>query len=176
MAGQLNRRTSINVSARHRRVAGLGAAASAVVAVVTSQLAAAPPVKADVVDSIIDPITAPLQATMSGVTDALAGVDPTTGLDVAAGVDFSAGWDVSTLFDPSSIDFGAAASAASSSDAAASAASSSDAASAWFERFVYLPLHCEMENWINSHLGERLDGFINQPLACISSATESTEL
>jgi hypothetical protein len=62
MAGQRNRRSSINVSARRRRVAGLGVAAGAVVAAVTSPLSAAPPAKADVLDSIIDPIIQPLQA------------------------------------------------------------------------------------------------------------------
>ena len=41
--------------------------------------------------------------------------------------------------------------------------SSSDATgAAWFTDYVYLPLHTDLDNWINSPLGGQVDGFINE--------------
>ncbi|MGH3563113.1 MAG: hypothetical protein ACRDTN_15350, partial [Mycobacterium sp.] len=35
------------------------------------------------------------------------------------------------------------------------------AAAAWFDQAIYLPLHADIETWINSTLGQAVDGFIN---------------
>ena len=63
---------------------------------------------------------------------------------------------------------GSAGGAASSSDLLANAASSSDplattaaAHGEWFNDNVYVPLHTDMEDWINSQFGTRVDDFIN---------------
>ncbi len=137
------------------------------------------PAHADVFDLIIDPIIQPLQDAMTGVTDALAGLDPSAGLDSVAGLDPSAGLDLgglgsvySALVVPADAlpaagvadgdGVGAAASGVSSSDSLAGLASWDAQATAWFNEFVYLPLHTGMEDWINSPLGGQVDGLINQ--------------
>ena len=189
-------RASRSTTARRRRLVGLGSGAGAVLAFGMGPWGFAPPARADIFDVVIDPIIQPLQQALTGVSDALAGIDPSVVLDSLAAVDPTAGLaalDLGTLVDPGSVGAGAAdlvgsgagvvaasatdpvaAIAASAADpsvdplaAATSAATgSTDATGAtafdqWFNQDVYLPLHTDMENWINSQFGTRVDDFIN---------------
>ena len=156
-------RRSLHAKALRRRVAGLIGSAGAFVAFGLGPLGVAPAAHADEFDVIVDPIIS-----------ALSSVDPALAADVSTvlgDVTTSSGWE-SVVADLGGVDsaLGAASSAASvvpdtSSVASASAdlGSSSDAAAvAWFDQYVSVPLHTDMENWINSPLGEHVDGFINQ--------------
>jgi endoglycosylceramidase len=116
-----------------RRVLGLGATAGAFFAFGLSPLVAAPPANADEFDVIVDPIIS-----------ALSGIDPTVGADLGA---------LAASFDPTV----AADSAASAATAAASTPDFSDL----FNQFVYTPTHTALEDWINSNVGQQVDGFIN---------------
>jgi endoglycosylceramidase len=116
-----------------RRVLGLGATAGAFFALGLSPLVAAPPANADEFDVIVDPIIS-----------ALSGLDPTLGADFGA---------LAASFDPTV----AADSAASAATAAASTPDFSDL----FNQFVYTPTHTALEDWINSNVGQQVDGFIN---------------
>ena len=62
---------------------------------------------------------------------------------------------LATSFDPTF----AADSAASAATAAAPAATPDF--SELFNQFVYTPTHTALEDWINSNLGQQVDGFIN---------------
>ncbi len=77
-------RLSPSAKPRRRRVLGLSASAAAFLAFGLSPLATAPPAKADVFDVILDPIIQPLQQALTGVSDALSGIDPTAALDLGA--------------------------------------------------------------------------------------------
>jgi endoglycosylceramidase len=121
--------------ARHRKrrhVIGLGMTASAFLAFGMSPLVTAPAANADEFDVILDPII-----------NSLSAIDPTLGADLGA---------LATSFDPSF--------AADSATSAASAAATPDF-SELFNQFVYTPTHTALEDWINSNLGQQVDGFIN---------------
>jgi hypothetical protein len=84
MAGRQTKpnRLSPSAKARRRQMLGLSASAAAFLAFGLSPLATAPPAKADVFDAILDPIILPLQQALTGVSDALSGIDPTAALDL----------------------------------------------------------------------------------------------
>ena len=86
MAGRHTKtnRLSPSAKARRRRVLGLSASAAAFLAFGLSPLATAAPAKADVFDVILDPIIQPLQQALSGMSDALSGIDPAVALDLGA--------------------------------------------------------------------------------------------
>src|ERR1700733_1677818 len=63
-------------ASRRARGVGLVASAGAFFAFGLGPLASAPPVHADVLDVIVDPITQPLQQALAGVTDAVSAIDP----------------------------------------------------------------------------------------------------
>jgi endoglycosylceramidase len=122
-----------------RRVVGLGLAAGACLAFGMTPLATAPAAYADVLDVILDPI-------INSFSNSLSAIDPTLGADLGA---------LATSFDPTL-----------AADSAASAASASMAAATpdfaeLFNQSVYTPIHTALEDWINSNLGEHVDGFIN---------------
>jgi endoglycosylceramidase len=114
------------------RVFGLGLTAGAFFAFGMAPLVTAPAANADEFDVIVDPIIS-----------ALSGIDPTLGADLGA---------LATSFDP--------AFAADSAASAATAAATPDF-SELFNQFVYTPTHTALEDWINSNVGQQVDGFIN---------------
>src|SRR6202012_2222576 len=114
------------------RVFGLGLTAGAFFAFGLAPLVTAPPANADEVDVIVDPIIS-----------ALSGIDPTLGADLGA---------LATSFDPTF--------AADSATSAATAAATPDF-SDLFNQYVYTPTHTALEAWINSNVGQQVDGFIN---------------
>ena len=117
-----------------RRVLGMGLSAGAFIAFGLAPLATAPAANADEFDAILDP-----------VLSSLSSVDPALVAEVSSLV---------TSFDPTfAADSGAAA-------AAASAAGPPDFAEL-FNQFVYAPTHTALESWINSDVGQQVDGFIN---------------
>src|ERR1700727_2363251 len=100
---------SHDAKAHRRRLVGLSASAGAFLAFGLGPLASAPPVHADVLDVIVDPIAQPLQQALAGVTDAVSAIDPTTGLDALAGVDPAAvlaGVDLGGVGDTSAMGVG----------------------------------------------------------------------
>ncbi len=66
---------------RRGRVVGLGAVVGAVLAFGVGPLGAAPAARADVLDVVIDPILQPVQQALTGVTDVVSAIDPTTAMD-----------------------------------------------------------------------------------------------
>jgi endoglycosylceramidase len=114
------------------RVFGLGLTAGAFFAFGMAPLVTAPAANADEFDVIVDPIIS-----------ALSGIDPTLGADLGA---------LATSFDPTL--------AADSAASAATAAATPDF-SELFNQFVYTPTHTALEDWINSNVGQQVDGFIN---------------
>jgi endoglycosylceramidase len=117
-----------------RRVLGVGLSAGAFLAFGLAPLATAPAANADEFDAILDP-----------VLSSLSSVDPGLVAEVSS---------VVTSFDPTfAADSGAAV-------AAASAAGPPDFAEL-FNQFVYAPTHTAVESWINSDVGQQVDGFIN---------------
>jgi len=74
------------------------------------------------------------------IISALSGIDPTLGADLGA---------LAASFDPSV-----------AADSAAATASAPDF-SELFNQFVYTPTHTALEGWINSNVGEQIDGYIN---------------
>ena len=125
-----NRRSRRN-KARLRAI-GLSSTLGAFLAAGMTPLAAAPPAHADVLDTIIDPI---LQQALTGVTDALSGIDPALGLDHLASLG-SVGLEAPTL-------------GASTADAAS-------AASSWTSFMQGLE-----QGWIDSPLGGQIDTALN---------------
>jgi endoglycosylceramidase len=118
-----------------RRVLGLGVTAGAFFAFGMSPLVAAPAAHADEFDVIVDPII-----------NALSGIDPTLGADLGA---------LAASFDPTFATDSAAAAAAP--DVAAATPNFSEL----FNQYVYTPTHTALEDWINSSIGQQVDGFIN---------------
>ena len=118
---QRNRRVRRAQAARRRRVVGLGTTAGAFIAAAM----ALPTAHADILDVVIDPIIAPVQHALTGVTDVVSSIDPTTGMDALSGLDpagLLAGIDPSSVGAPGAD----ATSAAAVSDALSAAASQSD--------------------------------------------------
>jgi endoglycosylceramidase len=81
-----------------------------------------------------------LDAIIDPILNSLAAIDPTLGADLGAAV---------TSFDPSV-----------AADSAAATASTPDF-SELFNQYVYTPTHTALEDWINSNVGQQVDGFIN---------------
>jgi endoglycosylceramidase len=115
-----------------RRVVGLGLTAGAFLAVGTTPWFTAPAANADGLDAILDPII-----------NSLSSVDPTLGADVGTLV---------SSFDPTFAAAGAATSAVP--------AETPDFTEL-FNQYVYTPTHTALEDWINSNLGQQVDGLIN---------------
>jgi endoglycosylceramidase len=120
--------------ARHHsiQVVGLVATAGAFFAFGMAPLVFAPTANADEFDVILDPIL-----------NSLASIDPGLATDVSTLV---------SSFDPTS--------AADSTASAVSAAGTPDF-SELFNQYVYTPTHTAVEDWINSNLGQQVDGLIN---------------
>jgi endoglycosylceramidase len=114
-----------------RRVLGLGVTGAASFAFALAPFVTAPAANADEFEVILDPII-----------NSLSAIDPTLGADLGALV---------TSFDPTF---------AADSATAASASATPDFAEL-FNQFVYTPTHTALEDWINSNLGQQVDGFIN---------------
>ncbi len=114
-----------------RRVLGLGASAGAFFTFGMTPLLSAPVANADEFDVILDPII-----------NSLSSIDPALGADVSA---------LATSFDPTFAD-----SAASPALTAATPDFTE-----LFNQYVYTPTHTAIEDWINSNLGQQVDGFIN---------------
>jgi hypothetical protein len=115
--------------ARRRRVVGLGLTAGTFLAVGTTPWFTAPAANADEFDAILDPILNPLSS-----------IDPTLGADVGTLV---------SSFDPTF--------AADSAATSAVPAETPDF-SELFNQFVCTPTHTALEDWINSNLGQQIDG------------------
>ena len=120
--------------ARHQSIqaVGLVATAGAFFAFGMTPLVSAPTANADEFDVILDPIL-----------NSLASIDPGLATDVST---------LASSFDP--------ASAADSTASAVSAAGTPDF-SELFNQYVYTPTHTALEDWINSNLGQHVDGLIN---------------
>lgn len=153
---------------RGGRVVGLGIASGMVLALGVIRLAAPPIAYADILDSILDPAIGSVQMATTGLpADSLAGLDPIAGWpgsDVGGLVDLaSPGSSGSDLASTGGFDAAAAASAAISlpEPVAALLSSWGRQVTAWFDQYIYLPLHTDMENWIDSPLGQQADDFIN---------------
>ena len=116
-----------------RRVIGLGMAAGAFLAFGMSPLVTAPAANADEFDVILDPII-----------NSLSAIDPTLGADLGA---------LATSLDPTFA-------ADSAATTAAVPAGTPDFAEL-FNQYVYTPTHTALEDWINSSIGQQVDGFIN---------------
>src|SRR6476469_1857565 len=131
-----HRTTEVARQSRKKRVRGcvlcLGASTGAFFAFGMTPLLTAPPANADGLDVILDPII-----------NSLSALDPTLGADLGA---------LATSVDPTFAADGAA--------SAATAAATPDF-SDLFNQFVYTPIHTALEDWINSNLGQQVDGFIN---------------
>ena len=104
-------------------------------------LAAAPPVHADVLDLVIDPMLQPLQQALAGITDALGAIDPGAGLDAFTGLDPLAGIGSVSL------------------ETGALGASASDATSAADTWTVFV--QGLEQDWINNPFGQQVDASLN---------------
>ncbi|MFZ1162394.1 MAG: hypothetical protein WAO18_09080, partial [Mycobacterium sp.] len=152
-------------------------------------LAGAPSAHADILDVVVDPITQPLQQALAGVGDVVSAIDPSTGLDALAGLDPAAvlssvdlsgvvdpasvlaGVDVGAVVDPSAVlsgvdvtgglDVGAVTDVAGPLQAASDPLVASWGHGEWFNDNVYPLLHADMERWIDSPFGTRVDDFVN---------------
>jgi endoglycosylceramidase len=125
------------------RLVGLSAAAAAFLAGGMTPLGAAPSARADVVDAVVDGILAPfIDAATSG-----------------------SGWD--QVLSPTAWDALFAPLQPSLAEPAGSAASSLDL-TALLQQHVYTPLHTGAEQWIDSSLGQQVDGFVNQPFILLT--------
>jgi hypothetical protein len=150
---------------RRSRIAGLGTAAGALLAAAISP-ATAPPASADVVDAVTDPIINSLQQALTGLTDALAGFNPTDVVDSLATLDSAAGisgsglgslaLDTSSLSAAASALAGGTVSAGAADSALTSAADSSSAASS-----LDALLQTLEQEWITSSVGAEVDTSIN---------------
>jgi endoglycosylceramidase len=80
-----------------------------------------------------------LEMILEPIINSLSGIDPTLGADLGA---------LATSFDPTF------------ADSAAATASTPDFAEL-FNQFVYTPTHTALEGWINSNVGQQVDGYIN---------------
>ncbi|MGA8545761.1 MAG: PGRS repeat-containing protein, partial [Mycobacterium sp.] len=118
--------------ARHRSIEVVVATAGAFFAFGMSPLVTAPAAHADEFELILEPIL-----------NSLSSIDPGLATEVST---------LATSFDPTF--------AAESAAAAATAAATPDSAEL-FNQFVYAPTHAAIESWINSSVGEQVDGFIN---------------
>ncbi|MBO0865075.1 MAG: hypothetical protein J2P16_08405, partial [Mycobacterium sp.] len=120
-----------------------------------------PPARADVVDAVIDQIVAPFMDAATNTLNWDAFLTP------AAWDAFltPAHWDA-VFADLSSVGGGAAQATLSAPDL-----------TALFEQSVYAPMHTDIENWINSSVGQQVDGFINTALGsyAIGNGTAGTE-
>src|SRR5882757_1755355 len=163
-----NRRSRSAKVRRRRRVVGLSASAGGFLAAAMCPLATAPQAKADVLDVILEPIIEPLQQALTGLPDALSGIDPTfgadltllldplMGLDATAGLDPTAGMagldHLAGLLDPSSLDLGGSGFTALP-DASSAATSTADPSNTWVQGLE--------QDWINSPFGQQVDGALN---------------
>src|SRR3984893_7358969 len=132
---------SRNATARRRRVLGAGTTAGAFLAFGMTPLAAAPAAHADAVDVIIDPII-----------NSLAGPDPTLGADVSGLV---------TAFDPTFVGDPVAALGSSADSLAAAVPAANPTLADLFQTDFWLPLHTQLQAWIDSPLGMSIDNAIN---------------
>src|ERR1700712_3522123 len=163
MAGPHNNKgnqRSRNAKARRRGALGAGTTVGAFLAFGLAPLATAPAAHADEFDVIIDPIINSILGSVTSL-DALVGIDPSSVLDLGSLV--LPATDVALVSEPlaalgSSTDVLTA--AASSGDAAAAAAPAASLAET-FQTDFYLPLHAQLEAWINSPTGEAFDNAIN---------------
>jgi len=60
------------------------------------------------------------------------------------------------------------AAAASAADPATTSAASSPDLTALFQRYIYAPLHTGVERWIDSSVGQQVDGFVNEPFIALT--------
>jgi endoglycosylceramidase len=121
---------------RGGRVVGLGAAAGMVLSLGTTPLAAGPSARADVLDAVIDQILAPV-------------------IDAATNTVNPATWDAA---------FASILGDVADSGSAAQPAFSAADLTAIVAQSLYIPLHSDIENWINSSVGQQVDGLINTVL------------
>ncbi len=161
-SGKRNQRSRNAKARRNRRVLGAGTTAGAFLAFGLAPLATSPAAHADEFDVIIDPIINSILGSFTSL-DALAGIDPSSALDLGSLA--LPATDVALASEPlaalgSSTD--ALAAAASSADAVTAAAPAADPSLAdLFQTDFWLPLHTELEGWINSPTGEAFDNAIN---------------
>src|SRR5690625_3987405 len=114
--------------------------AGAFLALGLTPLATTPAASAEGLDVILDPIL-----------NSLSSIDP------ALGTDFSA---LVASFDPTFAGDHGATAAGALDPSALPAAAPPDFAQL-FNQYIYTPLHQGIEEWINSDVGEKVDGFIN---------------
>ena len=173
-----------------RRSAVLGAAASAALAFGIGPLGGAPLAHGDIVDVVMDPIIQPVQQVLAGVGDAMSVIDPTVVLDSVAGLDPAtvlAGLDLGAVVDPatvlsatdvsavvdpsvvlSGVDVAGGMDLGAVTEAASPLAAGSDPLGVaafghgeWLNDNIYPLLHADMERWIDSPFGTRVDDFLN---------------
>ncbi|MGB7870384.1 MAG: hypothetical protein WBM01_19275, partial [Mycobacterium sp.] len=149
MSGQHSKRNQSGkakaTARRRRRAIGLGSGAGAFLAFGLSPLAAAPPARADVLDTILDPII-----------NSLAGVDPTLGADVSG---------LATSFDPTFVGDQAAALGSSADSLAAAVPAANPTLADLFQTDFWLPLHAQLVPLATAFQDNPLGAAINQAFA-----------
>ncbi|WP_293056719.1 cellulase family glycosylhydrolase [Mycobacterium sp.] len=133
---------------------GLGVAAGALLGVGMTPPAAVPSARADVLDTVIDQILAPVMDAATNTVNGDAVLNPAT-------------WDAAVA---SILSDGAGGSAAQPAFSAANLTVA-------VQQSVYTPLHTDAEDWINSAVGHQVDGFINTVLGsyAIGNGTAGTQ-
>lgn len=131
-ASRKARNPASSAGPHHRgRLAGIGAAALALLAFTTTPLGVAPTANADELEIIIDPLLSSLSSVAPALTADLtamaAGFDPSFAADSVASVALPAAVDGATIF----------------------------------QQYVYTPLEMAAQSWIDSPTGEQVDGLLN---------------